>query len=159
VTAGTGLSGGGTSGNVTLNVNQGVVAFQSDLASEVSARQSAGTTLQTNINNEASTRAAADTALQTAVAGRVAKAGDTMSGTLNLPTNGLVVGSNQMVLSASNVGIGTDTPQTKLQVNGGNVYVGSAGQGIVLKSPNGLVCKVLTIDNTGAMVLSAITCP
>ncbi len=31
VTAGTGLIGGGTSGNVALNVNQSVVAFQSDL--------------------------------------------------------------------------------------------------------------------------------
>jgi Chaperone of endosialidase len=32
VTAGTGLTGGGASGNVSLNVNQSVVAFQSDLA-------------------------------------------------------------------------------------------------------------------------------
>jgi hypothetical protein len=118
VTAGAGLSGGGTSGNVTLNVNQSVVAFQSDLASEVGTRQSADTTLQNNINSEVSNRAAADAGLQTAVDGRVAKAGDTMTGTLNLPSNGLVVGSTQMVLSGGNVGIGTSSPQDRLHVNG-----------------------------------------
>jgi hypothetical protein len=156
VAAGTGLTGGGTSNNVTLNVDQSVVAFQSDLATEVTNRQSAESTLQNNISSEVSNRIAADATLQN---GKVARAGDTMSGTLNLPTNGLVAGSTQLVLSGGNVGIGTDTPQMKLQINGGNLYVGSAGQGIILKSPNGLVCKVMAIDNSGALVLSAITCP
>ena len=41
----------------------------------------------------------------------VAKSGDTMTGTLNLPSNGLVAGGNQLVLSGGNVGIGTATPE------------------------------------------------
>jgi N-acetylneuraminic acid mutarotase len=45
-------------------------------------------------------------------------AGDTMTGTLNLPANGLVAGTNQLVLSGSNVGIGTNTPVSKLTVAG-----------------------------------------
>jgi len=51
---------------------------------------------------------------------KVAKSGDTMTGTLNLPTNGLVVGTNQLVVSGGNVGIGTSNPgsNTKLNVNG-----------------------------------------
>jgi hypothetical protein len=47
----------------------------------------------------------------------VAVAGSTMTGVLNLPANGLVAGTNQLVLSGGNVGIGTTVPVTKLQVN------------------------------------------
>lgn len=48
----------------------------------------------------------------------VAKAGDTMTGTLTLPTNGLVVGSTQLVASGGNVGIGTASPAARLDVVG-----------------------------------------
>ncbi len=47
-----------------------------------------------------------------------AKANDTMVGTLNLPANGLVAGTNQLVLSGGSVGIGTATPGEKLEVAG-----------------------------------------
>lgn len=51
-----------------------------------------------------------------ALSGLVKKAGDTMTGTLNLPTNGLVAGTSQLVLTGSNVGVGTSTPEAKLDV-------------------------------------------
>jgi len=42
-----------------------------------------------------------------------------MTGPLNLPANGLVAGTNQLVLSGGNVGIGTPgTPSQKLEVAG-----------------------------------------
>jgi len=47
----------------------------------------------------------------------VLKAGDTMTGTLNLPTNGLVAGTSQLVLASGNVGIGTATPNMKLRID------------------------------------------
>jgi hypothetical protein len=52
----------------------------------------------------------------------VLKAGDTMTGTLNLPSNGLVAGTNQLVISGGNVGIGTALPTDNLQIvpSGGN---------------------------------------
>ncbi|HZE69254.1 MAG TPA: DNRLRE domain-containing protein [Pyrinomonadaceae bacterium] len=61
--------------------------------------------------------------------------------------------------SGGNVGIGTSAPTAQLHVQGGNIYIGAAGQGIILKSPDGTTCRVLTIDNAGAMVLSTISCP
>ena len=49
---------------------------------------------------------------------KLAKAGDTMSGSLTLPANGLVAGTNQLVLSGGNVGIGTTAPTKALDVAG-----------------------------------------
>ena len=48
---------------------------------------------------------------------KVLKAGDTMSGALTLPLNGLVAGTNQLVLSSGNVGIASASPTTTLDVN------------------------------------------
>jgi hypothetical protein len=49
----------------------------------------------------------------------VKKAGDTMSGALNLPAGGLVVGTTQLVVTASGcVGIGISSPTNALAVNG-----------------------------------------
>ncbi len=50
---------------------------------------------------------------------KVTKAGDTMTGVLNLPANGLVAGLNQLVLSGGNVGIGTTAPSSTFQVTSG----------------------------------------
>ncbi len=47
----------------------------------------------------------------------VAKTGGTMTGTLNLPSNGLVVGTNQLLASGGNIGIGM-TPTNTLDVAG-----------------------------------------
>ncbi len=52
----------------------------------------------------------------------VEKAGDTMTGILNLPTNGLVAGTNQLVLNNGKVGIGTATPTGKFEVTTGNSF-------------------------------------
>jgi hypothetical protein len=77
-------------------------------------------------------------------------------------SNSLVLGSiNGINGSAANtnVGIGTTAPVAKLQVAAGDVYVSTAGQGVILKSPNGTVCRRLSIDNAGAIVLTALACP
>ncbi|MFP5519911.1 MAG: hypothetical protein ACLGGX_08405 [Bdellovibrionia bacterium] len=46
----------------------------------------------------------------------VNKAGDTMTGTLNLPSNGLVVGTTELSVSGSSVGVGIASPSQKLDV-------------------------------------------
>lgn len=49
-------------------------------------------------------------------------------------------------------------PVTKLKITGGDILIGSPGKGIILKATGG-ACKLLSIDNAGAMVLTAIACP
>ncbi len=68
-------------------------------------------------------------------------------------SNSVILGNN------ASIGIGTPAPKAKLDVTGGNILVSSAGSGIILKSPNGTVCRMLTIDNTGALIVSNIVCP
>jgi hypothetical protein len=79
-----------------------------------------------------------------------------------LQSNSLVLGSINGVNNATadtKVGIDTTAPKAKLEVTGGNILVGSPGQGIILKSPNGATCHLLSIDNAGVMVLTTIACP
>jgi hypothetical protein len=70
----------------------------------------------------------------------VAKVGDTMTGALNLPANGLVAGGNQLVLTGGNVGLGTTTPTTTLDVNGPATVRG------VINAVGGLIIQNLTAD-------------
>ena len=46
----------------------------------------------------------------------VKKSGDTMTGSLVSPSNGLTVGTNQFVVSGGNVGIGTASPAAAVDV-------------------------------------------
>jgi hypothetical protein len=89
-------------------------------------------------------------------------AGSTMTGVLNLPANGLVAGTNQLVLSGGNVGIGTTAPadildlkssstvDTGINLNntstsGRSFNIGSSGSGSTVG-----VGKFYIYDNTAA---------
>ncbi|MBP1598786.1 MAG: hypothetical protein H6Q05_4163 [Acidobacteria bacterium] len=64
-----------------------------------------------------------------------------------------------IITNTGDVGIGTTDPKVTLQVQGSGVYVGSPGEGIILKSPDGLTCAKLTIDNSGTPGFAVIACP
>jgi len=64
-----------------------------------------------------------------------------------------------IITNTGNVGIGTTAPKTGLQADNGDIYIGSAGQGIILKSPDGLACARLTLSNAGALVSTPLACP
>jgi hypothetical protein len=76
-------------------------------------------------------------------------------------SNALVLGSIKGVNGATssvNFGIGTQTPTTTLQVAGADVST-TAGSGLIVKSPDGTKCARIGIDHTGALSVTAITCP
>lgn len=88
------------------------------------------------------------TRAQTAETAKVSKAGDTMSGSLTLPLDGLIAGNNQLVLSGGNVGMGVAIPAAKLdllqsasgQLSAANILINNAqnsGAGLVIAT-NGL---------------------
>ena len=66
--------------------------------------------------------------------------------------------------TTNNIGIGmnnianAEQPKSKLHVFNGDINVDQIGSGIILKSPNGL-CWRVTIDNTGNLIRTSITCP
>lgn len=66
----------------------------------------------------------------------VAKTGDTMTGVLNLPADGLIVGTSQLVTNNGRVGIGTASPSGILDVKGGVAASGN-GTNITLRAQDG----------------------
>lgn len=64
--------------------------------------------------------------------------------------------NNTIYFSGSNVGIGASSPSQKLQVSGGDVYVDTSGNGIILK--NGASCYRLYITGSGGIATTSVTC-
>lgn len=54
-----------------------------------------------------------------------------------------------------NVGVGIDTPTSKLQVNAGDIELGTVGTGVIIASPNGTRWRI-TISNTGSLTATSL---
>lgn len=67
----------------------------------------------------------ADAATARATLGAANKAGDTFTGPVNLPANGLVVGTNQLVAAGGKVSVGTTGAVGAFNVGGGRSFFGS----------------------------------
>jgi len=85
--------------------------------------------------------------------------GDTMTGRLTLPADGLLAGTNQLVLSGGNVGIGTAEPGSRLDVSGdvnisgrfkiaGNIVLQNPGTNNLFVGTNAGQANTLGISNT-----------
>ena len=57
-----------------------------------------------------------------------------------------------------NVGIGI-LPRAKFEVADGDILASGEGNGLIVVSPNGLVCSRIGIDNSGMIVATPVTCP
>ena len=60
--------------------------------------------------------------------------------------------------SAGNVGIGTNSPNAKLQVMNGDIYVQTIGKGIILRAADGGCWRVI-VSNVGTFSSASTTCP
>ncbi len=62
------------------------------------------------------------------------------------------------ISSTGDIGISNTSPNSKLQVSDGDIYIDQIGSGVIMTSPNGQ-CWRMTVDNLGQPVFNAITCP
>lgn len=90
----------------------------------------------------------------------VKKAGDTMTGTLILPANALVAGTNQLVTSSGNVGIGTATPAAKLSVSTTSGffgdYIASGSWGVMRLMEGPTIRAYLGYGDPGGFLLNSV---
>lgn len=79
--------------------------------------------------------------------GVIAKSGDTMTGTLNLPSNGLIVGTTQLVVSGGSLGVGISPSGAKLVVDGNTVLRANNTEGgeLAFNNPDNATVG-LTVD-------------
>ena len=91
----------------------------------------------------------------------------TYTGNIHFVTGSTVPGATpptqrMVVMDNGKVGIGnfapSSPPKAKLEIQNGDVYLSDATKGVILTSPNGN-CWRVTVDNTGNLIRTAITCP
>ena len=66
--------------------------------------------------------------------------------------------SENTISQSGFVGLGTDQPRAKLEVNDGDIYLPNSNRGVIMTSPSGS-CFRVTVDNAGNMVSTPIACP
>ena len=121
ITEATGFAVGQTAGVTNLTVTAGASQSTNDLADW---KATGGSSTLYSLNSSGTPSATTDLATKSFVSGAVSTAtsgylplgGGTMTGPLVVPANGLTAGTNQLVLSGGNVGIGTTSPIAQFSV-------------------------------------------
>lgn len=66
--------------------------------------------------------------------------------------------NSTIYFNGANVGVGVITPNAKLQVSGGDVYIDTNPKGLILRD-SGSVCWRVTISTGGVLQTATTTCP
>jgi hypothetical protein len=67
-------------------------------------------------------------------------------------------GTNIFMDQQGQVGLNTTSPTSALEVSTGDVELSNAGSGVILRSPDGLSCRRVSIDDAGALAIAVVTC-
>ncbi|MBI4647517.1 MAG: hypothetical protein HY738_13245, partial [Bacteroidia bacterium] len=65
----------------------------------------------------------------------------------------------EMTIVGGNVGIGTTSPNSKLQVTSGDAYIQTQGNGLILRATDGANCYRITVNNAGTISTTPVACP
>lgn len=84
--------------------------------------------------------------------------GDDSSWTINYNSNNVTLELTSPTTNLYNVGIGTDTPKSKLHIADGDLYIENETSGLIMKDANGN-CRKLQIDNAGVITATIVDCP
>lgn len=123
-----------TNGQTTFTVSGGYTPNQADVyyngvklinGTEVTVSSGTNVVLSSGAANGATIDVVASNMTTLTALNSVAKTGDTMTGVLNLPSNGLTIGTAQLVVTGGNIGIGTGSPSARLDVVGNTVVNGT----------------------------------
>jgi hypothetical protein len=108
------ISAGGTSEVISVDGNTGIVT-SAQLLTAIKKEDGSGSGLDADLlDGQDSSYYAASSSLTN----YLPLSGGTLTGTLNLAANGLVAGTNQLVITGGNIGVGTASPTSKLEING-----------------------------------------
>lgn len=84
----------------------------------------------------------------------------TVIGTAAMNLSNITDSTNPLtIMRNGNVGVNTTGPNARLQVNGGDIAVGTQGQGLILHATDGPNCYRLSVNNSGSIATQLVTCP
>lgn len=72
--------------------------------------------------------------------------------------DGQVTNNGLVIQGDGNIGIGTGSPQAKLEIANGDVFISNCKKGIIMKSGDGQCWRGI-IDENGKLIFSKIDCP
>jgi hypothetical protein len=83
------------------------------------------------------------------------------AGDMKFLVGGGSISNNTMmtILNNGNIGIGTQTPSSRIEINNGDVYINNLNSGVIMKSPNGTCWRFQPTNSGMANFTQLSSCP